>query len=207
MKLTDYMLAKHLPGQWKKAEKWLFGRGPKLKQIPTGTEGQQQFGEELIQNLMNMLQGGGAYGQAQQGFGQAQDYLSGLLGPGAFEQFAQPYNQQFEQQVMPRIAERFAGFGNTSGALSSSGFAQALAGGASDFQSKLAQLFTQLQQNAAGQLSQNYGTTGQLFNQQAQIGLGYEPFAYYQQPGSQGNLATLLAALAKAGAGAAGGGF
>ncbi len=201
--LWDYMSGKHLSNQWKQGEKWLFGRDPKLKKIDTHSEGQNQFFDQFLQQLMQSQQGQ-TMQQGEQGFGQAQDYLSGLLGPGGFEKFAQPFNQQFEQQIMPRIAEKFAGYGNSSGALSSGGFAQALSGGASDFQSKLAQLFSQLQQNAAGQLSSNYGNLQNNYNQQAQIGLNYEPFAYHQDPGKQGMFAPLLAALAK---GVAGGGF
>jgi hypothetical protein len=113
------------------------------------------------------------------GYSQSQDWLSSLFGDQAFNQFSQPYNQKFEQQVLPGIAERFAGFGNSSGALSSSGFGQALSGGASDFQSKLAQLFSQLQMQGAGQL-------GNQFNQQSQLALGYQPFAYHQKQGTVG---------------------
>lgn len=165
---------------------WL-GRSAKIQKLPTGTPEQGQLNQNIIQQLMEMMQPGG-------GFGQSQEYLSGLFGPNAFENFAQPYNQQFEQQVLPGIAERFAGFGANSGALSSSGFGQALAGGASDFQSKLAQLFSQLQMQASGQL-------GNRFNQQSQLGLGYQPFAYNERPGMQSMGIQLMNALA----GAAGG--
>ncbi len=139
----------------------------KLKPIPTGTPGQQQFGENLI-NWLNQSQGQGG------GFGLANQYDQNLLGngPEAFNQFAQPYNQQFEQKVLPGIAERFGGMG----ALSSSGFGQALGGAASDFQSQLAQLFSSLQGQAAGR-QQNQ------FQGLSQLALGYEPFAYHQKPG------------------------
>jgi hypothetical protein len=167
---------------------WL-GRDVQLQQKPTGTPEQGQFNQNIIQQLMQMMQPGGAYGQSQ-------DWLSGLYGPNAFKNFSQPYNQQFEQQVLPGIAERFAGFGANSGALSSSGFGQALAGGASDFQSKLAQLFSQLQMQASGQI-------GQQFNQLANTGLNYQPFAYYERPGMQSMGMQFMNALA----GAAGGGM
>lgn len=170
-------------------EIWL-GSSPSLSKKPTGTPEQQQFGQDLISQLMQMMQSGGSYGQSQ-------DYLGGLFGQDAFNQFAQPYNQQFEQQVLPGIAERFAGFGNSSGALSSSGFGQALSGGASDFQSKLAQLFSQLQMQGANQL-------GNQFNQQAQLGLGYQPFAYHQKQGSTGAGIQFMNSLAGGASGAAG---
>ena len=165
---------------------WL-GRDTRLQKKATGTPEAQQFGQDLLSQLQQMMQQGGGYQQSQ-------EYLGGLFGPDAFNQFAQPYNQQFEQQVLPGIAERFAGFGNSSGALSSSGFGQALSGGASDFQSKLAQLFSQLQMQGAGQLSNN-------FNQQSQLGLGYQPFAYHEKPGMKSMGVEFLNALG----GAAGG--
>lgn len=179
-----------------KLSEWLFGSSPKLNKVATGTPGQEKFGGNLIQQLMDQLNGGGAYGQSQ-------DYLSGLFGQDAFQNFSEPFNQQFQQQfqqdIMPRIAERFAGYGNSSGALSSTGFGQALGGaaaqGSSNLQAQLAQLFSQLQMGGAQQ-------AGNQFNQQAQLGLGYQPFAYHEKPGSTG---AFLPALQSAARGAAGG--
>jgi hypothetical protein len=185
-------------------KEWLFGKPPSTEKLPTVSPEQEKFFNQYLQQLMQS-QNNPLMQQGQQGFGQAQDYYSGLLGPGAFEQFAQPYKQQFEQQIMPRIADRFAGYGANSGALSSTGFGQALAGGASDFQSKLAQLFSQLQMQAAGGLGQNYGNLQNNYNTQAQMGLGFQPFAYQQNPGMGGAWAQLAAAAMKTGAGGMGG--
>jgi len=180
---------------------WL-GRDAKIQKLPTGTPQQENFANNLLNQLMQMQSG--IYGGAQQAFGQGQDYLKGLFGPEAFQNFSQPYNQQFEQQVLPGIAERFAGFGANSGALSSSGFGQALSGGASDFQSKLAQLFSQLQMQATGQLNQNLSNVGNLYNQQAGLGLGYQPFAYHEKPGIQSMGMQLLSSLAGSAGGSGG---
>jgi hypothetical protein len=158
---------------------WLFGSGNEIKKLPTGTSAQQQFGgNDLIKWLQGMMQQGG-------GFQQANQYDQSLLQPGqeGFNQFAQPYNQQFEQKVLPGIAERFAG----AGALSSSGFGQALGGASSDFQSQLAQLFSQLQGQAAQRQQGQFGNLSQL-------GLGYSPFAYQEKQGQQGFLPQLAAA-------------
>jgi hypothetical protein len=170
------------------ASEILFGSSPKMKKLDTGTKNQQRYGESLIDQLMQQMQGGG--------YGQSQDWMQSLYGPDAFNQFAQPHMQQFEQQfeqnIMPMIAEKFAGFGNSGGALSSSGFGQSLSGagaqGASDLQSKLAQMFAQLQMSASGQLSNN-------FNQQSQQALNYQPFQYMQQPGKSGIAAPMLGAI------------
>lgn len=169
-----------------KLNEWLFGSAPKIKQMPTGTQQQTQFGgNDLIQLLQQMMGQGGGLQQANQ---YDQSLLQG--GQEGFNQFAQPYNQQFEQKTLPGIAERFAGMG----ALSSSGFGQALGGAASDFQSQLAQLFTQLQGQAAGRQQNQFGNLSQL-------GLGYSPFAYHEKQGSQGALLPLLSGAINAYAG------
>lgn len=154
---------------------FLFGSNDKLKKVPTGTSQQQQFGNQLIGLLQQMMQPQGGYGQAQQ---YHQNILGG--GPQAFQDFAEPYLQQFQEQIAPRIAEQFAGMG----ALSSSGFGQALGGAGAGLQSQLAQLFSQLQQQSAGQQYGQFNTLGQL-------GLGYQPFAYQNKKGSQGFLGPL----------------
>lgn len=174
-----------------KLSEWLFGSSPKLEKVATGSSQQLQFANSLIGQLMKQMKGNGAYGQSQ-------DYLSGLFGEDAFENFSDPFQQQFQQQfqqdLLPRISERFAGIGgNSSGALSSTGFGQALGGaaaqGQSNLQAQLAQLFSQLQMGGANQLSNQ-------FNQQSQLGLGYQPFAYNQQQGTTGAFLPMLQGLA-----------
>ena len=169
---------------------WLFGSPDKLKKIDTGTKQQQGLHNNILAQAMGMSQGGGGYDLANQ-------YFNNLLGGNqqeAFNQFSQPYMQQFEEQMLPQIAERFAG----AGALSSSGFGQSLGGAASGLQSQLAQLFSQLQGQAA---QQQYGQ----YNQLSQTGLNYQPFAYQKQAGSQGFLPSILAGVGTAAAGPIGG--
>lgn len=169
---------------------WMFGSPDKLTKIPTGTPEQQALHGGVIQNAMNMAQPGGGYDLANQ-------YYNNFLGPNegqAYNQFAAPYLQQFEEQMLPMIAERFAG----SGALSSSGFGQALGGASAGLQAQLAQLFAQLQGQAA---QSQYGQ----YNQQTQTGLNYQPFAYNKQQGSTGLFAPFLGAIGTAAAGPIGG--
>jgi len=161
----------------------LFSSGPKkekLKRVPTGTEAQMQFGGTDLINLLQSMMGQGG------GLNLANQYDQSLLGQGpeAFNKFAAPYLQQFEEQMLPQIAERFAG----QGALSSSGFGQALGGASAGLQSQLAQLFSQLQGQAAGR-QQNQ------FQGLSQLGLNYQPFAYYQQPGGGGGGGGLFGGL------------
>lgn len=159
---------------------FLFGSPDKLKKIATGTKQQQGLHNNILSQAMGMSQGQGGYNQAQQ-------YYNNLLQPGneAYQNFSAPFMNQFEEQILPGIAERFAGMG----ALSSSGFGQALGGAASGLQAQLAQLFAQLQSQAAG------AQTNQ-FNQLSQQGLNYQPFAYNQKQGSGGFLAPLLGGIA-----------
>ena len=108
----------------------------------------------------------------------ANNYYNKFLGPNrqqAYDEFSAPYLQQFNDELLPQIAERFAG----AGALSSSGFGQAIGGATSGLQSKLAQLFSSLQDQAA---QQQYGQ----YNQNVQNGLNYDPFAYVTEEGNQG---------------------
>lgn len=162
----------------------LFGGGgaqnDKLKKVPTGNPQQEALHNSILAQAMGMSQGGGGYQQAQ-------NYYNNFLGDNqqqAFNQFSQPYQQQFNEQILPQIAERFAG----AGALSSSGFGQALGGASAGLQSQLAQLFSQLQGNAA---SQQYGQ----YNHLAQMGLNHDPFDYATQKGSTGIGGNFLAGL------------
>lgn len=159
---------------------FLFGSPDTLQKIPTGTKQQEGLHNNILSQAMGMSQGG---------YQQAQDYYNSLFGQGnqAYQNFAAPYMNQFEEQMLPQIAERFAG----AGALSSSGFGQALGGAGAGLQSQLAQLFAQLQSQAAGAQTQQY-------NQLAQTGLNYQPFAYQQKQGSGGMLAPLLGGIGTA---------
>ena len=165
-----------------KFSEWLFGSPDKLKKVATGTKEQQGLHNNILSQAMGMSGAGGGYDQSQQ-------YYNSLLQPGneAFQNFASPFMNQFEEQILPQIAERFAG----QGALSSSGFGQALGGAGAGLQSQLAQLFAQLQSQAAGAQTNQY-------NQLAQSGLNYQPFAYQQKQGSSGFLAPLLGGIGTA---------
>ncbi len=162
---------------------WLFGSPDKLNKVPTGTPEQEQLHNNILSQAMGMTQNNGGYKQAQ-------DYYSNLLGPNrqqAFDQFSQPYMQQFQEQILPMIAERFAG----NGALSSSGFGQAVGGAGAGLQGQLAKLFSQLQSEAAS------NQTNQ-FNNLAQTGLNHQQFAYNQEEGSGGFLGNILGGLSGA---------
>jgi hypothetical protein len=156
---------------------FLTGKSDKFRSTLTG--GQQNFQNQLLQQLQGMGGQGGGYGMAQDYY---KDILSG--NPDAYNQFASPYLQNFEQQIIPRLSERFAGLGGGlgGGVGSSSGFGQAIGGAGAQLQAQLAQLYAGLRQNAAQQ------QTGQ-YNQLAAYGLN--PTQAYQ-PGTLGFLGSAL---------------
>ena len=162
----------------------LFGKKDKMSQAPLMTRDQQLGLKDLFGQLNNMRGFGGSYSGAQ-------NYLSDILSndPNAFAQFEAPYRQQFEQQILPGIAERFGGMNAMGGGLSSSGFGQALGGAGAQLQAQLAGLHGALRQNATGQALGQY-------NQMAGLGLSARPFENLYQPGSTGIVGGTLQGLA-----------
>jgi len=162
-----------------------FMGGDKMKKVPTYTKEQNA----LLKQILGMLNPGGQLGQ---GYGQSLDYQKQLMDPSseAVNQFAQPYMQEFEQQTVPGLAERFAGMGAMGGGLSSSGFGQSLSSAGGNLQSQLAALKAGLGQQAAQSLMGQYGGM-------AGMGLGAQPFGYQQQGPSM--LGGLIGAWGKAG--------
>lgn len=165
---------------------FIFGGGDETKKLDAMSPEQQQF----LQQIMQML---GPEGQLGQGNEQAMQQLMELLDPSseAQQRFADPYMQQFQQQTVPGLAEQFAGAGGsaTGGALSSSGFGQAIGGAGANLQSQLAELKSKLQMGAGKDLMSQFSTmSGQ--------GLGAKPFGYQQIEGSPGLVPSALTAYA-----------
>jgi hypothetical protein len=173
------------------------GGGDQMQKVPTMTGGQQK----LLKQMMQMLGPQGGLGQGMQG---GVNYQQQLIDPSsqAVNQFAQPYMNQFEQQTVPGLAERFAGMGAMGGGLSSSGFGQALGAAGGNLQAQLAQLKAGLGQQAAQSLMSQYGGM-------AGMGLAAQPFGY-QRP-QQGFGQGLMSSWAQGGFGGmgqgGGGGF
>jgi hypothetical protein len=162
----------------------LFGgksKKEKMKKYPTMNPQQEQ----LFSQLMEML---GPQGQLGQGYGGALSNLQEMLDPSeeSFSRFSQPYMDQFEQQTIPGIAERFAKFGGgMGGGLSSSGFGQSLSSAGAGLQNQLAALKAQLQQQAGKDIMGQY-------QQMAGKGLNKDTFAYGRrqaEPGFAGSYA------------------
>lgn len=149
------------------------GSKDRVKKMPTFTRGQSRFFDSFLRQMQGLQ--GSAYPQAM---GQ----LQGLLDPNSqiYKDVSAPYMRQFNEQTVPQLAERFAG-GAQGGALSSSGFGQALSTAGAGLNENLASLRAQLQQNAIQSILGQY-------NQGAATALGQQPFAYAQRQGTQSPL-------------------
>lgn len=167
-----------------------FGGGSqkdKLKKFEQYTPEQKAILNQLLQML-------GPEGEMGQAYGAGLGGLQEMLDPSsaAYQRFEQPYLQQFEQQTVPGLAERFAGAGAQGGALSSSGFGQALSSAAGNLQTQLAGMKSGLQQQAIRDILSQYGSM-------MQTGLGAQPFGYTYQPGSPSFGQSLLQGYAQSG--------
>ena len=152
------------------------GNKDRVKNINMLTAEQKALISDYYAQMQGQNAPGGSYSLAQQ-------YNQGLLSgdSGAYDRFAAPYKTQFEQQTLPMIAERFAGMGGGmgGGALSSSGFGQAIGGASAQYQSSLDALYASLQQAAADRAFGQYNQLGQNV-------LGTRAFEPTYQPGSTG---------------------
>jgi hypothetical protein len=177
-----------MPGFFKAIGNLLTGTPEKHERVSTLLPSQQ--------GAYNDLQAA-AQGKSSKGaFGKAANYYGNLLSDDSadYNAFAAPALRQYNQDIIPNIAEQFAGMG--SGGLSSSGFQNAQIQGATDLSERLGALRAQLRQQGAQGL-QNIGQLGlQNFSQDVMT-----------QPGTEGILAPALGAVGTAIGGPALGAF
>lgn len=126
---------------------FLFGKKEKMQKVNLFNK--QQKG---LQNMLLGQLGGQNTNISQNSLYQSgSNYLQQLLSgsPEATKAFEAPYMRQFNEQIIPQLAERFTGAG--AGAQSSSAFQQALGQSGADLTERLASLRGQLQGGAANQ--------------------------------------------------------
>lgn len=120
-------------------------------------------------------------------FSQAGDYWRNILSnnPEAFSAFEAPAQRQFNEQIIPDLAEQFAGMG--AGNLSSSGFRNSAVGAGADLSERLASMRAQLRENAASNLY-NLGQSA------------LQPHAQWMQtqPGSEGFFSNVASGIGQA---------
>lgn len=171
---------------------FLWGSPYKREKIDTLTPQQKQYQEYIRNQSMNF----GQDPNYQAGSSWIQQMLS--ADPEAMKAFEQPFMNNFNQKIIPGLANRFAGMG--SGNQSSSAFQQALGEAGSNLQTGLASLRANLQQGASQDALRYAMAPGQ--NTAALAGYGLNPeFAYAERPATQGFLPQMAAAGIKAYAG------
>lgn len=157
----------------------LFGKSPKLKQMPNYSPQQQSFLDMLLQGTQQGTQG-------------SMDWLNSLYDDDSFADYERPAMEQFNQQIVPGIMERFSGMG----AKSSSGLNQALAQAGRGLSGDLAAQRGNMRMQGT-QALQNYG----------QMGLTRQTTPYMQQ-GTEGAMKQIIQIMSMLGGmpGGAGGG-
>lgn len=131
--------------------KFWMGTPEKHKRVSTLLPEQQDLYEQL--QAAGMGQGAGG------AFGDSADYYRNLLSnnPEDMNAFAAPEMRRFNEDIIPGLAEQFAGMG--SGGLSSSGFRNAAVNAGADLSERLGAMRAQLRQQGASGL-QNIGQLG-----------------------------------------------
>ena len=104
--------------------------------------------EDLWTQYQNSLQGSGAGGS----FGDLSDYYRGLMSGEGADAYEKPMMRQFQEDIMPGIAEQFAGMG--SGGLSSGGFMQETGRAATDLSERIGQMRADLRMQGAQGMQQ-----------------------------------------------------
>jgi hypothetical protein len=109
---------------------------------------EQNYQQSILTPEQQRLQGQGiaAGGQALQ---QAQGYYNDLFNPNGqnYNALSAPVMRQFNEEIVPGLAEQFAGMG--AGNLSSSGFRNAAVGAGADLSERLGAIRAQLRQQGA----------------------------------------------------------
>lgn len=159
--------------------------------------------EKALERMMKPIKGkqfditrSPSYQQALQQLQGLSQYYQGLLSPDskAYEAQKAPMMREFQEQIMPGIAERFAGVGG----MSSSGFNQTAAQAGSSLEERLAALRSGLQmqgaQGLAGVSQQQAGLSALPYEMQMQLAqlnqnryataLGTSSFGFLQKPQS-----------------------
>lgn len=128
----------------------LFGKKEKMQQPSLLTGPQQQLFDQFLRMLSGQETGGM--------MGDVGNYYRDLMSPDsqAYSSFAAPYQRQFREDVIPGLAEQFAGLG--SGGLDSSSFRNAAVQAGTDLTERLASLREGLRQQGVSGMSGMFQT-------------------------------------------------
>ncbi len=151
------------PKSWnKQVKKTLFGDEAKMGKV-SNLDPEQ---EPIKQQLYGAAQQSGAGGA----FGTAADYYRDLMSNDSqtFNQMAAPEQRRFNEQIVPDLAEQFAGMGAGGSSLGGSGFQNAAVGAGTDLSERLGAIRANLRAQGAQGL-QNIGNSAlQSYGQNTQ---------------------------------------
>lgn len=180
----------------------IFGHGDKFRKLSTQNSAQKGI-FNMLSNYLQRYQGAEGERGAPLSIGQTQpfqlgsEYLNNLYSqsPDAFDRLKQPYINQFQQEIVPGIAERFGSMG--SGSYGSSGLNQALAQAGSNLSAQLGSQFENQRSSMFPQLQQYGQAPMDQFRQLMSQLLGQNTFENTYQPGNTGFLGNILEGLGK----------
>ena len=159
--------------------------------------------QTILNQLLGSMQGQQGNISQNRTFQSGENYLQKILG-GDTSAFEAPLQRQFQEQIIPGLAERFSGAG--AGAQSSSAFQQALGSAGADLAERLGSLRGQLQMQAAPQ-ALSYAQQP-VSNLQNLLGMNTQAFAPKQRSfgqeallGLSGGIGSGLGMLGGAGGG------
>lgn len=167
---------------------WFTGSRGKNKRLSTKTDKQLGWLDQSATGLQNNPL-----------YQQGSNYLQQMLSndPAAMAAFEAPYMRNFNEQIAPGLAERFAGMGTGGSGLSSSGLNNSLAQAAITLQERLAALRSGMQMNAAQQgLSYAQQPYSNMFN-----AANVNTFENQYVPGQEGMWKPIVTGAAGAAAG------
>lgn len=167
---------------------WLIGSDPEIKR-------ERRFSKPATEEL-EKLQTGQSGVQNSPLYQAGSDWLLKLMS-GDTSVFDQPLLTQFNEQIVPQIAERFAGMG----AGSSSGLNQTLAHAGSTLSENIAKIRADLMNQSTNQALQY---AQQPYSNQLNA-FGISPYQMYQTQGTQGLAAPIISGAASAFGGPIGG--
>ena len=187
--ILPYLLGGIGGGYLYKHRKDLFGgKQPEAEKLSTlsGTQ------NKMLKNILSNYRRGDYRLENQPLYQQGSEYLSNLLSdtPEAYEKFKAPMMTEFNEQIVPGIAERFAGMG--AGSQSSSAFGQQMGAAGANLSERLGAMRSGLQMQGMQQALPYAQAPGSEAFKWSSLALGTKPFGYNIQ-GAQPGFGSQLA--------------
>lgn len=159
---------------------FMTGEKSRLKKFETQNKGQKNLHSELFKHLN--MHGSGIENQPM--YQQGSDFLSRIMSqdPETMKQFEAPMMRQFNEQVVPGLAERFSGMG----ARSSSAFNQSMGQAGASLSEQIASMRANLGMGAAQQAFGYAQMPFQQMMQKTQLAMGTDPWGYQALEGRTG---------------------